>query len=378
MAEVEPIVLAPDLWRDRQSDEGVVVNWFKAVGAPVRQGEVVAEVMIDKVTLEVQSPTDGTIGRVLVAQGGVVKAGTVLAEIVPSGPATRRAEVAATSQPGAAPSAAAPSFIPATPAARRLARELGVDLAEVARAFGLTERVTEEDLKRYQSRRAAEYEVVPLSPVRRVTAQRMRESLQHSAQLTIFREALATGLVETRAGRGEVPGLSYTALIAWATIKAIARQPLVNAHWVDGELRQYRPVHLGIAVALTDGLIVVVVRHAQELSLGALAAEISRLVEAARAGRLRPEEVSGSTLSISNLGMFGAEFFTPVLNPPEVAILGVGRLIDRPVLEEGRLVSRPFLPLSLTIDHQALDGAVAATFLTELSTLLNQADTFDG
>ncbi len=377
MADAQPVVVSPDLWRDRQSDEGVVVNWFKTVGAPVRAGEVVAEVMIDKVTLEVPSPATGTVGRVLVPQGGVVKAGTVLAEIVPSG-AAPGVEVAAPARTGPTTVAAETSFVPATPAARRLARELGVDLAEVARSLGLTGRVTEEDLKRYQERGAAEYEVVPQSPIRRITAQRMRQSLQQSAQLTIFREAEVTALVQAKAARGQGAGVSYTALIARAVVQAVVRQPRLNAHWIDGELRQYRPVHLGVAVALPDGLIVPVVRNAQALSLDALAAEITRLAEAARAGRLRPEEASGSTLSISNLGMFGAELFTPVLNPPEVAIVGIGRLIERPVWQEGGVVNRPFLPLSLTIDHQALDGALGASFLTELSTLLNQADTFDG
>jgi pyruvate dehydrogenase E2 component (dihydrolipoamide acetyltransferase) len=360
------------MWTGRATEEGVVVNWFKVEGAPVRKDEVVAEVMIEKVTIEVGSPTDGVLAQILVPQGGVVRPGQPLALISSH---IQEEAVAVETQPVPAAPAREETFVPATPAARRLARELGVDLTRVVPS-GPGGRVTEEDVRRYHQAGQAvpEYEELPLSGIRKITAERMMESLKRSAQLTLFMEADATQLVSLKEAGNLPEGVTYTDLLARAVVIALQRHNSLNAHFIDGTIRRYKAVHLGIAVALPDGLIVPVVRNAQGLSLAQLAAEIHRLVQAARSGGLKPSEATGSTFTITNLGMYETDFFTPVINPPEVAILGVGRIFHRVRPATQGFETYRSLPLSLTIDHQVVDGAMGAEFLKDLAGLLRSPE----
>ncbi len=372
-AQVE-ITIPPEMWTGRATDEGVLVNWFKAEGAPVRKDETVAEVMIEKVTIEVSSPSDGILARILVPQGGVVTPGQPLA-LVSVEAATAPTTVEAPAQ--AAKAATAEPFVPATPAARRLARELGVDLSAV-KPSGPGGRVTEEDVRRYHmgATAEAEYEEFSLADIRKITAQRMMESLQRSAQLTLFMEADVSALVAFKERSSLPETITYTDLLAKAVVTTLANHPALNAHLIDGSVRRFKAVHLGVAVALPDGLIVPVVRNAQALSLTQLSAEIHRLSQAARSGRLKPPEATGSTFTITNLGMYGTDFFTPILNPPEVAILGIGRILPRLRPAPQGFEAYSSLPLSLTIDHQVVDGAVGAAFLKDLSALLVSPQSF--
>ncbi|HBY92458.1 MAG TPA: hypothetical protein DEP84_00605 [Chloroflexi bacterium] len=251
-----------------------------------------------------------------------------------------------------------------------MAKELGVDL-RLVKPGGAGGRITEEDVRRFKAGgEALEYEAVPLAGIRQITARRMMESLTRSAQLTLFSEADITELARLKAERSQTTDVSYTDLLARAVVLTLPNHPRLNAHLVEGSIHQYRPIHLGIAVALSEGLIAPVVMNAERLSLARLSAEIKRLAEAARAGNLKPAEASGSTFSLTNLGMYGIDFFTPILNPPEVTILGVGRITDRLVLANGAPSPRQMLALSLTIDHQVVDGAVGAEFLRDLARLL--------
>ena len=372
-AQVE-ITIPAEMWTGRDAEEAVVVNWFKREGSPVKEGEVVAEVMIEKVTLEVTAPAAGRIARILIPQNGVVRPGETLAEIAP-------AEETESATSAERPQAAAPTpvegkrFVLASPAAKRLARELGVDL-QLVQPETPGGRITEADVRRFHERmgEAPEYDLVPLVGIRKITAQRMMESLRQTAQLTLFTDADVTDLVRVREERKAATPVTFTDLIARAVVMTLPKHPRLNAHLVEEGIRQFRQIHLGVAVALSDGLIVPVVKNAGQLSLVELSAEIKRLADAARAGTLKPGETTGSTFSLSNLGMYGTDFFTPVLNPPEVAILGVGRIVDRLTLVQSVPEARRVIGLSLTIDHQALDGAIGAEFLRDLAARLADPD----
>ncbi len=373
MAVQVELTIPPEMWTGRAAEEGVVVNWFKVQGSPVRKDEVVAEMMIEKVTVEVTSPAEGVLAQILVPQGGVVKPGQPLAIISSEAPEQAVAEQA---EKGPEPAAGAEAFVPSTPAARRLARELGVDLSKVVPS-GPGGRVTEEDVRRFfeAGQQEVEYESLSLAGIRKITAERMMESLRRSAQLTLFMEADATGLVALKEG-GRVPeSITYTDLLARAVVLTLPNHPALNAHLVDDEVRRYRAIHLGVAVALPDGLIVPVVKNAHLLSLEELSAEIHRLAQAARSGGLKPAEVTGSTFTISNLGMYDTDFFTPILNPPEVAILGVGRITGKVRPSDHGFEAYRSLPFSLTIDHQVVDGAMGAAFLKDLAKLLLSPET---
>lgn len=372
MADLVEITIPAEMWPGGGVDEGVVVNWFKREGSPVREGEIIAEVMIEKVTLEIPAPIRGRIAKILVPQGEVVKPGQPLGEVL----AGAEAEGAAPGAPPPPPAKAAPeeAFVPASPAARRVAKELGVDL-RLVQPSGAGGRITEEDVRRFKaSGEVPDYEAIPLAGIRKITAQRMMESLTRSAQLTLFHEADVTALARLKAERSQTADVSYTDLLARAVVLTLPNHPRLNAHLVGDSIHQYRPIDLGVAVALSEGLIVPVVKNAGRLSLAELSAEIRRLAEAARAGSLKPAEASGSTFSLTNLGMYGTGFFTPILNPPEVAILGIGRISDRLVLGDSGPEARQVISLSLTIDHQAVDGAVGAEFLRDLARRLAEPE----
>jgi pyruvate dehydrogenase E2 component (dihydrolipoamide acetyltransferase) len=298
----------------------------------------------------------------------------------------------------AAPSAPAEPPL-ASPLARRLAEQHGIDLRRV-RGSGPGGRITKEDVEQAiaaprpaaagprptpaadgaagrpavaAAHRAGE--VIPLRGMRGVIAERMHASLQEMAQLTLgmaieMGEAakLRGQLVAEWADEGVRP--SYTDLVIKAAAKALARHPLLNARITEAGIELLGEVHLGMAVALDDGLVVPVIRDADRLPLKEIAVESRRLSEAARAGRLLPDDYAGNTFTVTALGMFGVDFFTPIINPPNVAILGIGRVHDATAWEEDRPVRRQQMTLSLTIDHRAVDGAPAAAFLGTIKELL--------
>jgi pyruvate dehydrogenase E2 component (dihydrolipoamide acetyltransferase) len=268
----------------------------------------------------------------------------------------------------------------ATPMAKRLAREHGIDLREV-RGTGPGGRVQESDVLAYlEQRRQAPAapeappaaRTVPFAGMRRAIAERMTESLRTTAQVTITTEADVTGLVEFVDRLNGQLDISYTAVIVKAVAAALRRHPLLNSTLVGEEIRLLDEINIGVGVALEDGLIVPVVRNADRLTLGQIDRELKRLTAAARAGTLTVDEVTGSTFTISNLGMFGVDAFTPIINPPEAAILGVGRVVEKPAVYRGQLTIRCLMTLSLTFDHRIVDGAPAAAFLQTLAGMLAQ------
>ena len=274
------------------------------------------------------------------------------------------------------PSSEAPATVQVIPAARRMANERGIDLSQV-RGSGPGGRISVEDVQQVidaaaqqtasvpQAPPTAE-RVLPLTGMRGAIARRMHQSVQASAQVTLTTEIDVSSLVLLREELKQHFALTYTDLVVKATAQALIEHPRMNA-WIEGEhIRLVQAVHIGVAVALDDGLIVPVVRDADRKSLREIALEAQRLAMRARGGTLERDEVTGSTFSVTNLGMYGIDAFTPIINPPEIAILGVGRITEKLVRIQRGAEWRHVMTLSLTFDHRAVDGAPAAAFLQSI------------
>ena len=372
--------------------KGAVTKWLKAEGEAVQEGTELFELATEKITALVPAPASGLLGRVVADQGTELPVGALLALIGEPGdtfpPKEELAAAPPLASPAAAPAAAAPAVgavaapapgsaegAPASPAARRRAKELGVDIALVSPSAP-GKRIMVEDVEAFAA--AAEAEpapagrVIPFVGIRKVVAERLTESLHTMAQVTISREVNTSGLVARRAtlaaGFEAATGarLTYTDLLVEIVARLLHDHPLLNATLTDQGIVCPPAVHMGVAVALEDGLIVPVIRDAGSRSLAEIARDRADLAAKAQAGTLSLEEVEGGTFTISNLGSFGADAFTPIVNPPQCAILGIGRIVDKPVAVAGRVEVRPMVWLSLTFDHRIVDGAPAARFLREL------------
>jgi pyruvate dehydrogenase E2 component (dihydrolipoamide acetyltransferase) len=391
--------------------KGAVTRWLKGEGDPVEEGAELFELATEKITAVVPAPASGILGRVVAELGRELPVGALLALIGAEGdqfpPAAELAAAPATPAPaapgtgapavGAAPAAPAGTAAgagtareggggaPASPAARRRARELGVDIALVAPSAP-GKRVMVDDVEAFAAAAqaapgadavqapaaAAAGQVLPFAGIRKVVAERLTESLRTTAQVTISREVEAGGLVTRRAqlaaGFEAATGLrlTYTDLLVQTVAGLLGDHPLLNATLTEQGIVVPDAVHMGVAVALDDGLIVPVIRDAGRRPLAEIARDRAELAAKAQAGTLSLDEVEGGTFTISNLGSFGADAFTPIVNPPQCAILGVGRIVDKPVVVDGRVQVRPLLWLSLTFDHRIVDGAPAARFLQQL------------
>jgi pyruvate dehydrogenase E2 component (dihydrolipoamide acetyltransferase) len=320
------------------------------------------EIETDKVTVEIEAPGAGVLSDVRADPGTDVPVGEVVALLLGS-------EAAPT-----APLRQAPAATPrASPVARRIAAEHGIDLSTVV-GSGLDGAVTAVDIETLlrdgQPVGDSEYEIRELTGIRRLTAERLSASYREAPHFDVFLSVDASDLLAAIRPPHESARMTITAAIAFLTVRALAEHPNLNAHFVNGQLRIFRPVHLGVAVALDEGLIVPVIRDAQRKLAGELQLELAELVERARDHRLGRVDVGGSTFTVTNLGMFGIDRFTAILNPPEVAILTVGRCRELPAVVGDSVVPRPMVDLTLCADHRALDGAAAASFLTCLAGLM--------
>jgi pyruvate dehydrogenase E2 component (dihydrolipoyllysine-residue acetyltransferase) len=402
----------PDVLMPRLSDtmtEGVLSAWLKHEGDAVQRGDVLAEIETDKAVMELESYETGVLTRLLVAEGTVVPIGAPIAVIGDEGappepppPPTRAEPEAAAARAAAAaaagtvaPPAPAPAQpvgrgaadVRATPLVRRLAREHDIDLAAVT-GTGPNGRIVRADVEELLAGGAparpepaavpgvAGDEEVPLTAMRRITAERLTQSA--AAPHFYLTMAVDAGpLLELRAdlNRQVFTGddrCSVTDLLVRAVAVTLAGHRQVNASWAGDRVLRHGRVNVGIAVALENGLIVPVVRDADRKGLAEIVTEAHALTRKARAGRLTPDEFSEGTFTISNLGTFGVEHFTAVINPPEAAILAVGGTVEEPVVREGQVVVRPMMRMTLTSDHRVLDGAVSAAFLRDLVDLLGQ------
>jgi pyruvate dehydrogenase E2 component (dihydrolipoamide acetyltransferase) len=381
-------------------EDGVLVTWLVEPGAPVKKGDLLAEVQVEKSSSDVFAPASGRIAALLFGAGDVVRQGAVIAVLETAeasglGAATESesaapaqaplptAGAAAAVVPGAPTALAESREIIASPAAKRLARELGVDLATVA-GSGPVGRIVEADVQAAAevggaaapAAVAAAAAVEPLSPMRRTIADRLISGLAATAQLTITAEADVTALEgrlrEWTVGWGR--RASYTEAIVRACALALRAHPRIAARWTDRGLEGTTRIDIGVAVALDDGLIVPAVRDADTKDLATLGREIGELAERARAATLAPADTAGACFSVTNLGAYRIDSFTPLLDPPQTAILGVGRARSRPAVVDGAIVPRTLVVLSLTFDHRVVDGAPAAAFLQAVVERLEAPD----
>jgi pyruvate dehydrogenase E2 component (dihydrolipoamide acetyltransferase) len=373
--------------------ESTIVAWLKHEGDRVERGEALADIETDKTTVPVEAHVSGYLRRILHAAGSALPAGTTIALMTSSAAEPVEDEGETRDGPAAAPVAGpelslpasrppARGCAPATPAARRLAEEHGIDLALVT-GSGPGGRILESDVralvgkvpaapKAGASDASAGTRVIPLTPVQRVMATRMMRSTREMPQfaLEVDVDVSAIEHLRCRAGDTTKEGLSYTAFIVKAAATALRRHPQLNVSFEDGGLRCHEEVHIGVAVATPRGLLVPVIRNADRKSVEELGTEIAALRAQATEGRLPQAAVGGATFTVSNLGTYGIDRFTALLSPPEAGILAVGRIARRPVLVGTVVQGRPLVTLTLTADHRAVDGAGAAVFLAAVRDLL--------
>ncbi len=363
--------------------EGTIQQWFKAEGEAIEAGQPLFEVETEKVLYEVEAPASGTVAKLLYPLEATVPCAQVVAVIAAAGEDAASVAAAYTSKAsrGAIPTGRAPAVPPppipttapgaivATPAARKLAKERSIDLATVT-GSGPGGRITREDVEAHVATEPRQ--ATALHGMRRSIAERMFKSLQSTAQLTITTEVDVTRLVARRDQLKQQFALTYTDLLVEAVAGALRAHPRLRVT-ADGEgLQEQEAVNIGIAVALEEGLIVPVVRHADRKSLQQIAEESRRLTEKARTGSLGVDDVSNGTFTITNLGMYGVDAFTPIINQPQVAILGVGRIVPKPAVHDGAIAIRSMMVLSLTFDHRIVDGAPAAAFLQDVAARLSR------
>ena len=370
--------------------EGTIVSWLVGDGAIVTRGQPIVEFETDKAVNTIESPKDGAVQRITSEQVTVPvreAIGYVLAEgELPVKLTTGVGDaVGVTSSTERVPPASAsrlPGGVRPSPIARRMAAEHGVDLAEVV-GSGPGGRIVEADIRAAIARvrpgpPPTERNIIrriPLIGRRKVIAERMMASLANAAQLTITREVQAGDLVQVRQsllGRADEIGLrvSYDALLVKALATALADHPAFNSVVESDEIILLAEVHVAVAIADEKGLIVPVVRDAQSRPLVEIAQAIDDFAAMAAQGKLPPDELAAGTVTITNLGMHGIDIFTPILNPPQSAILGLGRISPRPVVAAGKLAIHPTLHLSLTWDHRVADGTQAALLLNRIAELI--------
>ena len=425
------------LQMDQTMTKGKIGKWLVQEGDTVAQGQPLLEIETDKVVHEQESPTDGVIAQLLVDEGTDVPVNAILAIIGAPGEEVARVEIdAATEQATPAQpeqpktTALATPDIKASPAARQLAEKLAIDLTEV-QPSGPGGRILESDVQRYidlrveapaettrlkasplARRLAKEHgldlssiigsgpdgrivrddvlqasatapatptvvetatpqqatEVIPMSGIREIIAERMTLSVQTNASVTLHTEVDATTFVELRGMlndklQAKEVSLTYTDLLVKVVANALGEHPRLNATLTDEGIQLLTEINIGVAVALEDGLVVPVVRNADKERLSEISEQVRNFAERARSNQLTPSELQGGTFTITNLGNFGIDAFTPIINPPESAILGVGRILKKPVVHNDEIAIRSMLTLSLTFDHRVIDGAPAAQFL---------------
>ena len=361
------------------TDEVAFLGWLKRDGEAVRAGEPLFSLEGDKASLDVEAIDPGVlkIPPDAPAVGARVAVGAVIGYLV--GP-EETATVASTS-PLAAGRRACRGTVASTPLARRIARELKVDWTRLA-GSGNGGRVRKVDVLQalpFASRDgngpAPTARSVPIGPVRKTIAARMVESLRTTAPVTLTTTVDATNLVNLRrqfqnAGPPGQAVPSYTDFVVKLAALALREHSMLNARWADDRIEVPDEAHVGIAVDTEAGLLVPVIRGATGLGLREIADRARDLINRARERRLTPDELRGGTFTVTNLGAFGVETFTPILNPPECAILGMGRIARQPVMDGDRIVPRDRMALSLTFDHRVVDGAPAARFLQALGRLI--------
>jgi len=384
-------------------EKGAILQWIRAEGEQVTKGQPVVLIQTEKVEYEVEAPAAGTLLKVVAKEGEELPVGGLMgilgqpgedvsallaasaAEPRAAGPAPSKDnhEPRATSQePGAGTPRQPGERIKISPVAKKLAQEHGIDIATIA-GTGPERRIVREDVERViaaggAAPTTAAPEVIPLSGIRKVIFDRMGQSWREAAQVTLFADADMTEVVRLRQAKGAEWerrfGIkpSYSDLIHMAVARALREEPRINCR-LDGQgVRIRKEVNLAFAVDLGEGLVAAVIKNADKKSVGDLAKAAQELAGRARSGRLAPDDVADGTFTVTNLGGLGVESFTPIINPPQAGILGIGRIMEKPVVLGGDIHIRSMMTLSLVFDHRLIDGAPAAKFLAKVKELLEQ------
>lgn len=317
--------------------EGEIARWLVEVGQTIAEDDPLVEIQTDKTTVEIPSPAAGLVSQILVEEGQLVPVGTPLVLI------------------GSDAVAPSPKKVQTTPSVRKLASELGVDL-DTLRGTGIDGRVTEQDVRGAAPAREGERRE-PLRGVRRQIAEHLTRAHREVPAVTVVEECDFTALDEARGER------SYLPYLVKALVAGLKEFPELNATLSGQEIVFWERYDIGVAVQTDEGLLVPVLRRADELSLDEIETEAGRLAQGAREGTLKPEELRGSTFTVTSAGRLGGLFATPLVNHPEVAILGLHRIGERPAIVDGQVVARRLGWLSCTFDHRVVDGARASEFL---------------
>jgi pyruvate dehydrogenase E2 component (dihydrolipoamide acetyltransferase) len=400
-------------------EKGTILQWLRAEGETVQKGQPVVLIQTEKVEYEVEAPAAGMLLKVIAKAGVELPVGGLMGILgqpgedvspllaAPPSPGEPRAATVATGAPSAAASGPTPAAplaaaaiaerIKISPVAKKMAQEHGIDIAALT-GTGPEGRIVREDVERaiasrgapsagYPAERLGDQapseatavpDSIPLTGIRKVIFDRMGQSWREAARVTLFADADMSELVRLRQARladwerrfGIKP--SYSDLIHMAVARALRDEPRINCR-LDGQaVRIRKEVNLAFAVDLGEGLVAAVIRDADKQSLGDLARAARDLADRARSGRLSPDEMADGTFTVTNLGTVGVEYFTPIINPPQAGILGVGKIMEKPVVRHGGIHVRSMMTLSLVFDHRLIDGAPAARFLTKVKELLEQ------
>lgn len=388
-------------------EEGTLVAWHKKVGDKIEAGELLAEIETDKAVMEFQSFYDGVLLHIGVEEGNAVPVDALIAIIGAEGEDYKaalanegKAETNKTEEPSAdvvetvsAPlavetnNANSGDRLKASPLAKAMAKEEGIDLAKVS-GSGDDGRIVKKDIESYMSQQSApkpapavkvtqpvgDYEDVSLSQMRKTIARRLGDSKFSAPHFYLTMEICVDKLMATRSQIKKLTEtkISYNDFIVKAVAKSLQEHPSINSSWLGDRIRYYKYVNIGVAVAMDEGLVVPVVRNAHHKSLSSIATEIRELAGRARDRKLTPDEMSGNTFTISNLGMFGIDEFTAIINPPDACILAVGCIAPRLVMVDGEVKESNFMKVTLSCDHRVVDGASGSKFLQTLRDTLEE------
>ena len=372
---------------DIDMEKGSVVEWMKPEGEAVAEGEPVVKIMSEKVTYEVPSPASGTLHKIIVTAASEASIGQVIGLLREQGDTEEELEAAVNeavvrhAEPerkegerrvevvSHAPRRETARIV-ASPVAKRLAEEHGVDLARIV-GTGPEGRITKEDVLRLVEEASQFSETIPLTGVRRTVAERMAESFRAAPHATVTIDVDMSHAVDLRKRLQESGvDVSYNALIIKATAMALRELPILNSTLKGTEIKAWKAVNICVAIDTPSGLVAPVVKNADQRSLVDLTGMVEELASKAKEERLTAEDMKGGTFTITNLGMFGVDQFQPIINPPQAAILAVGRISQRPVVEGGGIMAKPTATMSLAFDHRIVDGAPAARFLSRLRDIL--------
>ena len=400
-------------------EEGQLVQWLKNEGDTIASGDVLAEVETDKATMELVARGDGILRKIFLGAGGTAEVGAVIGVIAAedediseisgvsgaAAPAAASVEEVVVSKTDPDPVVEEPTSgttevvplastggrVKASPLARRLAEQAGVDISQVP-GSGPGGRVVKRDIEAAKASGdatpapsvapswtpdEAEYEDVQTSQMRKTIAKRLITSIGPVPTFYLTVDVDMSRAMEARKSmnamlKTEGAKVSVNDIVLKAVAGALRQHPNCNAQWHDGFIRRFKAVHVGVAVAVEDGLITPVVRHAHLKGITQIGAEVKELAGRAREKKLKPEEYTGATFSVSNLGMFGIHEFTAIINPPEAGILAVGGIEDTPVAVDGEVVVRPRMRITMSCDHRVIDGAQGSRFLQTLKGMLEE------